>query len=107
MTDSSVLVPHLAWPLRVGAGGTFATVEQDSDEDVMQGVLVLLSTPLGRQVELPNYGMDEQVFRNAPDLNAAVEALETWQPRATIDASYQVDSLDELIQRVQIVVDNA
>ncbi|HEU5046075.1 MAG TPA: hypothetical protein VFT75_18290 [Nocardioidaceae bacterium] len=107
MTDSAVLVPHLAWPLRLGVGNTFATVEQDSDDDIMQGVLVLLSTPLGRQIELPDYGMPDQTFSVTPDLDAAADAVAAWQPRATIDTSVQVDTFDELAQRVQIVVGNA
>jgi phage baseplate assembly protein W len=100
-----VLVPQFARPLRLGAGGDFAYVEQDSDEDVLQSVAVLIDTPLGKRLEQPDYGVDPMVFEEAPiDISAITNAVNAWEPRASVDPSVVIDSADELLEYVQVAV---
>lgn len=107
MSDPSIAVPHLALPLTLGVGGTFACVEQDSDEEIIQGVYVLLSTPLGRQIELPTYGYADQTFTPLPgiDTAAAQAAVEEWQPRAHIQTRVTASTVDEFMQYVSITTE--
>jgi phage baseplate assembly protein W len=107
MSNRAIAVPHFSLPLTLGVGGTFACVEQDSEEDIVQGVYVLLTTPLGRQIELPDYGYADQTFTPLPgiDVAAAQAAVEEWQPRARIHARTSVSTVDELIQYVSITME--
>jgi phage baseplate assembly protein W len=109
---ADIIVPHLAWPLRILPDGTFATVEQDTLDDVRQCIRVLLHTPRGARPLAPEVGVDDLAFSgvDAPDLEQALMAAE---PRAvvtvttlppdgrgeqviTVDVSLAADSNQEL-----------
>lgn len=74
---------HLALPLRVTGTGGFAVVEQDSPSEVAQNVAVILSTPLGSRVEVPEFGSPRPEFVG-PDSAGMVAAVEEWEPRADL-----------------------
>lgn len=76
------IIPHLAYPLRVGADGSLAVVEQDSAADVSQCVAALLGTVTGTRIELPVYGVPDLTFTTGQELGAVEQAIGTWEPRA-------------------------
>lgn len=79
MTD----VPHLAWPLRL-SGSSFAAVEQDSIDEVEQNVAVICDTHVGTYIDLPDLGIPDPTFTQAPiDVQAIEDALAEHEPRAT------------------------
>jgi phage baseplate assembly protein W len=98
-------VPHLAWPLRLTADGTFLTVEQDSLDDVRQCVAVLLNTPRGVRPLAPDVGIEDPTFAGA-DPDGLQQTLEEQEPRATLTVTAgPPDATGE--QTVQIIVDLA
>lgn len=98
---------HFRLPLEVGAGGRLRTVEHDSDEELTQSALVLLSTPLGRQVEQPAYGLAEDVFTSGLAGSEIEDVVAAWLPRARVAVDASIDSLDDLVQHVAVGVDHA
>ena len=79
-------VPHLALPLTLTAAGRLATVEQDGLEDVASCVRVLLATPRGSRLEVPEFGVPDLAFTTDLDVAELLAAVEDWEPRAHIDA---------------------
>lgn len=75
--------PHLALPLRVDGTGRFATVEQDTPSEIVQNVAVLLATPIGSRVEVPEYGSPRPEF-SGPDLEGMASSVAEWEPRADL-----------------------
>lgn len=86
-------VPHLGFPLRLGADGDLACVEQDSYEDVRSCVHVLLRTPRGVRPLAPQVGVEDPTFHgvDADELAAELEAQEDRArvvvTAASVDAS--------------------
>lgn len=99
--------PHFSLPF-VASGSTFATVEQDSDEDIGACVYVIAATPVGSLIDQPDLGIEDRTFEQmGADLSAEdiSEAIEEWEPRA--DAT-TVASIDGLTERVSLTwKDNA
>lgn len=79
-------VPHFALPFRLDATGRFATVDQDSPEELAQCVAVCLTTPEGSRVEVPDYGSPRTDF-NVPPPETIAAAVREWEPRVDIDVS--------------------
>lgn len=94
------LVPHLALPFSIGAGGRARTVEQDTLDDIAQCVQVLLTTVVGERVELPEYGIDDPTFLTRMDLNEIRLAIEEWEPRAETLLFEEPDRFDELVRYI-------
>jgi phage baseplate assembly protein W len=81
---------HLAHPLRLvdGPGGTtvFASLEQDTVEEVAQSVRLVLSTERGeRYQDAPDFGVETLLTGASVDISAAQQAVATWEPRAKVD----------------------
>ena len=75
-------IPHLSLPLRL-VDGQFATVEQDTVEDILQCVRVVLTTPEGFREELPDFGLPDQTFlQGGADTAVIEETIAEWEPRA-------------------------
>jgi len=80
----------LRFPL-VFVNGRAATVVQDSDQDLEQRALLVLSYPLGACVDLPAFGTPDTVFTQGdvdPDVYRSVLAV--WEP--DIPAELPIDS---------------
>ena len=100
MTD----VPHFDLPFRFTASQA-AVVEQDSVEEIAECVLAILLCPQGYRVELPEFGLADPTFSTpGVDLAAVRQAVELWEPRADLLLTQRPDALDELIRRVQVLV---
>jgi phage baseplate assembly protein W len=98
-------VPHLAWPLRL-IGGQLAAVEQDTLAEVTQCVNVLLRTPRGARVLLPDFGVEDPSFVDGLDIDDALAQVARYEPRAVVDVDD--DYIDEAgVQRTRLIVDLA
>lgn len=96
--------PHFVFPLRLDTTGHIATVEQDSDEDILSCVYVALKTPIGSRPGLPDFGVDDYTFATGvvqlPELQAQIQASE---PRADLSLS---EKINDLVQTVVVGVGN-
>lgn len=96
---SRSLVPHFQVPLQL-RGGSFATHEQDTLDEIAQCVQVLLSTTEGQRVELPDYGIPDLAFVTDIPIVDIENRIEEWEPRALSVLSEGVDDADELIRKL-------
>lgn len=95
------MIPRLAIPVRLTNAGSFATVDQDSVDDIAQCVRAVLTTPIGSRVEQPDFGVHDWVFSTPSPPDLVVDAVLSWEPRADISVSdiHGVGG-DELVERV-------
>lgn len=84
---------HLALPLRLGAGGSFVTVDEDSIDEVTQNVRVALLTRPGERLATPELGTDDLTFVGLAGTDVLEQTLEI-EPRADLDLVEQL--IDEL-----------
>lgn len=97
------IVPVFEHPFRLDTlSGEFSYIEQDSFEDIIQSVEVLLQTVVGSRIELPTYGVDDMLFRSGLDTNEILARVAEWEPRAValVDADY--NELDSLITEIRV-----
>jgi phage baseplate assembly protein W len=99
------MIPHLAVPFRI-ENGSAATIEQDSEDDVLQSVRVLITTPLGSRLEVPTYGVPQALGHQStfPVTNSVLAGVAQWEPRARVDVTTQIDSYDSLVREIDVRV---
>lgn len=78
-------IPHLAVPFRLDRRGAARTVEQDTGEDIVSCVRVLLDTRPGERAMVPDYGLADPTFGYLEINDDVVEAVQAFEPRATVD----------------------
>lgn len=71
----------LAFPLRLNSLGALVTNEQDSDDDVADGLALATAYTQGEKRRAPNYGRPPIEFTQA-DPNMLAAALASSEPRA-------------------------
>lgn len=96
-------VPRLKWPINF-IGGAAEIVEQDSDDEVMQCVALVLITIRGERIELPNFGLNSIAFAQTVDIDGIRAAVAEWEPRAAVTLTESPDELDQMIRHVAAVV---
>lgn len=106
------LVPHFRVPMRLDADGSFATVEQDSDDDVTQCAVAILTTPQGRRPLTPALGMpDTTHLLTRPDDSetrvVAANQLDTFEPRARYAALAAQADLNNWIDTITVDLEGA
>lgn len=87
--------PHLKLPFRI-TGNKAEVVEQDTAEEIAQCVEVVLSYPVGLRIDLPDFGINDQTFREqGPDVDEIRTAILRWEPRAdaTVDPILYTDDI--------------
>lgn len=92
-------LPHLSVPIRF-TGKTFATVEQDSPEEIEQCVLACVSTVVGTRIDAPGYGVPDETFQQlspTPSVEPYLAAVQEAEPRAHLLGEATVE---EMIKRV-------
>lgn len=100
----AVGTPHFSFPFRRDVHGRTCVVEQDSDDEVLDCVLVLLSTEEGSRQEVPDYGLPDQTFRQGGvDLALVSNVLQRWEPRAEHVVTREQELID-MVDRVRISV---
>lgn len=95
--------PHFDRPFRVGR--SVATVDQDSDEELVNCAWAILSTEVGTRDELPEFGVEELPFRSAEAVQVDVNgAIRDWEPRLQADSDAEIE---DLVMRVEAEVSDA
>jgi phage baseplate assembly protein W len=96
---AGIRTPHFRVPFNV-VGGRVDVVEQDSEEDIRQCVISALSTPLGSLIDLPEFGVPHDAFKQqtpAPSADAYLTAVERCEPRARLVGDV---TFEELVEHV-------
>lgn len=93
-------VPHLRVPVSLG-GKRFATVEQDSIEEVEQCVEAVVRTPLGHRDIAPEFGIPDQAFDVNPQ--ALHDAIDECEPRA--DTTIEREDVEDLYTIIHLDTD--
>ena len=97
--------PHLAIPIRLGALGTFADVEQDTPEHIAQRVQAVTLTPRGHRDDDPDFGIPDQVFETPmTDITAITAAIAACEPAATVALDRATTVEDLRVDRIQILI---
>ncbi|MCA1781991.1 MAG: hypothetical protein ABR616_05775 [Dermatophilaceae bacterium] len=92
-------VPHFELPLRLRGSGSFAVLEQDFPEEIVQAVEVLLRTEVGTRVEVPEYGAESMLFRTVINRDLIAQQIEEWEPRVIAILEDRPDDFDVLVRR--------
>ena len=94
-------VPRLSLPLRLEGEG-LATIEQDSIEDVAQGVYAVLSYERGERLEDPEFGIDDPTFDLEPvDVSTWLAQIDRYEPRAAVATR---EDVSELLSAIEVEV---
>lgn len=97
------MIPHFSLPFRF-ATPYAAVSEQDSLDEIADCCYAILVCPVGFRVELPRFGLSDPTFSPAPDLDTVRGAIDTWEPRAAALLEERVDTADELVAHVEVLV---
>lgn len=85
--------PHFAIPFRI-IGSSAVVVEQDSDEELENAAWAIVSTEIGSRDELPEFGVRDLPFREAPAVSDEVSAaIREWEPRLEAEAQSELDDM--------------
>lgn len=76
-------IPHFAIPFDIGGDGSSQVLEQDSEDEIVQSVAMLVGTRPATRMMAPAYGIVDPTFAgfNSPSLQLAVAK---WEERATV-----------------------
>jgi len=96
--------PHFRFPFRWTPTGRAATVSQDSDEEIEQGVRVLLLSHVGERVEVPEFGVADQTFRPRWDADAVQRAASEWDERIEITLRETPDTVNAMVRHVLVQI---
>lgn len=94
------LIPHLDWPVRVGANGHLVTNEQDSVDDIATCVAVSLLTPPGWRDDEPDFGARPDFPLLPVNLSDLSSQVARDEPRAQLDLSDNEASRANLEARI-------
>lgn len=101
------LIPRIALPYRIVAGSP-VVVEQDTLDDIAGCVETILRFPKGSRLELPDFGLPDQTFRErGVDVDAVRSTLERWEPRAGVLVEQDDQALAEMVAAVTVSVSTA
>lgn len=93
---------HFALPFRLD-GGSFATVDQDSEEDITACIIGILRSRIDYRDDRPELGTTDPTFRQGgPDLEALRAVIDTFEPRADRILSRHPAMLAGLVDHVLV-----
>lgn len=96
------MIPRLRIPIQL-SGSRLSTVESDSAQEVSQCVYSILSTEIGSRVELPDFGLEPQLFlMGGVDDDEIRSAIEDWEPRVT--ELFTETEWEQLVQKVRVQI---
>lgn len=104
---TSLSIPHLQIPFRIGQDGSALVFQQDTLDEVAQCVGVLVATVVGARKEVPAYGIPDPTFTRG-DQGAIHNAVALFEPRAKIlSIDDQLSDNGTLQMSVAVAVSNA
>jgi phage baseplate assembly protein W len=87
--------PHFKYPFRF-VNNKADVVEQDSEDDILSCVEVILRCPINHRDDKPEFGIPDPLFREVTqqlNITDIEEAVLRWEPRADVEFSQQIDEL--------------
>jgi phage baseplate assembly protein W len=98
-------IPHLSLPLRISEGA-YASVQQDTLDELVCCVQAICSFPIGSRIEAPEFGIPEFEHSDRPLPTQQLEAIvEQWEPRANVEISEgDYDATDPLATSLRVQV---
>jgi hypothetical protein len=94
---------HLAWPPRLAADGTIATVPQESDEEIAGCMAAIILWPAGTRELNPDFGTPDQAFLiDGANLDEIRTALLTNEDRALESVTQDDDQLANFVSAVTV-----
>lgn len=103
-----VETPHFALPFKFGgiSGGAIIN-EQDSTDDVLDCVKVILAYPIGSREDLPKFGVPDILFKQITTsaiTGRLLASIVAWDPRAELLINERPDIFDALVRQLRIRV---
>lgn len=97
--------PHFAFPFQF-KNGRAVTTDQDTNEEILDCVELLLNYSKGSRADDPNFGVPPQLFTEAPiDPTQIAEQVELYEPRVRAIASTDDgEAIGDVIERIQISI---
>lgn len=94
---------QIAFPIRRNPDGTIAVVEQDSSDDVVSRLHVLLRTNPGHFTRYPDLGLYDQAhLQGGADLGEIERQIDTWVPEAHETVEEDPSRLNEALEIVNV-----
>ena len=78
------ILPHLSAAMILQGDGTFAFWQQGTIDEVAQSVEMICGTTQGDRTVVPGFGLPPVVFQLGLNQKAILQAINTWEPRATV-----------------------
>lgn len=98
------MVPHFLFPFKLN-GNAFAVIEQDTQQEVQQCVVILLLTPTGSRLVSPDYGTPEILYSQLPvNIPAILAKLSDWEPRASVALAQTLNTVNAMISYIRVNV---
>ena len=99
--------PHFQVPFKIGGinGGAFVN-EQDSVDDIVDCIKVIIAFPIGSRQDAPSFGIPDLLFRPITEQKIAQvkAAVVRWEDRAMIDVDGAPLLTDELVTKIIVKV---
>lgn len=95
---------HLPYPFRWGSHGNAVEIDQDTDDEIINCVEVIVITPVGSLVDQGDFGAVDFIFQKNPSVITLTAQINKWEPRANVEITTQLDSVDSLMRLVEIQV---
>jgi len=89
--QNQTLPSHLSNNFGFDVYGQALVNTQDSINEIMDSVSMLLGTGLGQRTMVPRYGIEDLPFHKI-DVNLISAAIQNWEPRAKVNLSVIVNS---------------
>ena len=98
-------VPHFEYPFHFHehhheVGVSAHVVEQDSMDDIISCVQVIVNTPKGTFIDDPEFGIVDQTFTTKPDYDGIMNDVVRSEPRVELLSDYDASSAEEFVYRV-------
>ena len=87
-----VVLPHLSAAMTLQGDGTFSFWQQGTIDEVAQCVEMICGTTQGDRTVVPAFGMPQLVFNLSQNQKAILNAINTWEPRATVAVNISQNS---------------
>lgn len=96
-------IPRFAWPMSLTPAGQFATVKQDSDEDIVQCLRAIVRTKPGERPDVPDMGVADLTFEETPvDLDGVRETVARHEPRVSALLRSSPDAIESELTELDI-----
>lgn len=82
-------IPHLAFPYSVDRTGHGVELEQDTDDEIVNCVLLISTVSIGGLPDQPDFGITDPTFLLRPPLDVLAAQIHQWEDRAIVAAKVQ------------------